>query len=468
MFPPFPLERAQKYCAILMKQLDEACQNHKMQKKILTVTEKSSYKEDCISEPGCMFGVLVCNNQAGKEIVLKAFSGFSPPEYILTHPVFFGFSPISPGWVPYLFDENQYKKQVERDDGAIQALTQQLVCLQDNGEPELVSRLKAERKQLSRKSLEALYNLYNFTCIDGSVKKFKDFIPHFGGEKGNFPPTGTGDCCAPKLLGYAFSQGFEPVSLAEFYYGKSDKAHTRIHKHFYPPCDEKCGIVLPIQLGLDIVYRDGDMVVVNKPAGLLSVPGRGEENQDSVETRLRRLIPGCPVQPAVHRLDMDTSGLLILALNKESHKALSKQFMEGLVYKEYEALLRGRVVPSAEWNQVCLPFRLDVENRPRQIYDEVHGKIGITDWKVLSYHRCSTDICRDKVLTRVLFVPQTGRTHQLRLHASHEKGLGVAIQGDRLYGTRLEGERLMLHACTIKIRHPETGELLTFTSKVPF
>lgn len=468
MFPPFSLEKAQEYCVILMKQLDVAFQSHVMQKKLSSVTEKSPWGEGCISEPGCMFGILVCNNQAGKEIVLKAFSGFSPPEYILTHPVFFGFSPIEPGWVPYLFDENEYKKQVEQDDDGIQALTQQLARLQNEGEPELVCRLKSERKQLSRKSLEALYNLYSFTCIDGSVKKFRDFIPHFGGEKGNFPPTGTGDCCAPKLLGYAFSQGLKPVSLAEFFYGTSDKAHNRIHKHFYPPCDEKCRLILPVMLGLEIVYRDKDMVVINKPAGLLSVPGRGDANQDSVETRLRRLIPECPVQPAVHRLDMDTSGLLILALNKESHKALSKQFMEGQVYKEYEALLRGRVLPSGKWGRLELPFRLDVEHRPKQIYDEVYGKIGITDWKVLSYHRCNADVCQDKVLTRVLFIPRTGRTHQLRLHASHEKGLGVAIQGDRLYGTRLEGERLMLHARIIKIRHPETGELLTFTSTVPF
>ena len=207
--------------------------------------------------------------------------------------------------------------------------------------------------------------------------------------------------------------------------------------------------------------------VISEAAGLLSVPGRGEENQDCVVTRLQKLFPLCISQPSVHRLDQDTSGLLVLALTQEAHRNLSRQFMEGEVYKEYEALLRGRVVAS-DWNHLELPFRLDVDNRPRQIYDEVHGKVGITDWKVLSYHRCSQETSTDKVLTRVRFVPRTGRTHQLRLHAMHEKGIGVPIQGDRLYGLRLSGERLMLHACLLRFTHPKTKMPVEFISPAPF
>ncbi|MBO5730410.1 MAG: RluA family pseudouridine synthase [Treponema sp.] len=220
-------------------------------------------------------------------------------------------------------------------------------------------------------------------------------------------------------------------------------------------------------LGLEILYQDDSIVVVNKPAGLLSVPGRGEENQDCVVIRLQRLFPHCIAQPSVHRLDQDTSGLLVLTLTQEAHRELSRQFMVGEVYKEYQALLRGRVVASG-WNHLELPFRLDVDNRPRQIYDEVHGKIGITDWKVLSYHRCSPETSPDKVLTRVCFVPRTGRTHQLRLHAMHEKGIGVPIQGDRLYGHRLPGERLMLHACLLRFTHPKTKMPVEFISPAPF
>ena len=220
-------------------------------------------------------------------------------------------------------------------------------------------------------------------------------------------------------------------------------------------------------LGLEILYQDDSIVVVNKPTGLLSVPGRGEENQDCVVTRLQRLFPHCITQPSVHRLDQDTSGLLVLALTQEAHRELSRQFMEGEVYKEYEALLRGRVVASG-WNHLELPFRLDVDNRPRQIYDEVHGKVGITDWKVLSYHRCGLETSPDKVLTRVCFVPRTGRTHQLRLHAMHPKGIGIPIQGDRLYGHRLPGERLMLHSCLLRFTHPKTKMPVEFISPAPF
>ncbi len=414
-----------------------------------------------------MFGVLVCYHpETEEEVVLKAFSGQYFGQWLVE------------GWVPPVLNVDAYNAQVQQDDGAIQSLTVQIQSLEKTlsqnkqmscpaGEDSLLleqlQALRRRRRQLSNQSLFAIYQLYQFPCADGVTRGFADFYPDF--SLGNLPPTGTGDCCAPKLFGAAFSQGLVPVSLAEFFYGAA--TGNRCHKEFYPPCDEKCGLVLPIMLGLEILYQDDSIVVVNKPAGLLSVPGRGEENQDCVVTRLQRLFPHCITQPSVHRLDQDTSGILVLALTQEAHRELSRQFMVGEVYKEYQALLRGRVVASG-WNHLELPFRLDVDNRPRQIYDEVHGKIGITDWKVLSYHRCGLETSPDKVLTRVCFVPRTGRTHQLRLHAMHPKGIGIPIQGDRLYGHRLPGERLMLHACLLRFSHPKTKMPVEFISPAPF
>lgn len=435
MFPPLPLEPAKTHALSLMKELD-------FEPKLFS------------PGGGLMFGVLVCKNpDTGEEVVLKAFSG----QYFGTWLV--------EGWVPPLLDVASYEKQVLQDDGEIQELTKKIKVLEKNpdGLKEL-QELKKYRRSLTGKSLAAIYNLYRFPCADGVNKGFADFYPNF--SQGKLPPTGTGDCCGPKLLGAAFDRGLVPISMAEFFYGNGGKSSCN-HGQFYPPCDEKCGLVLPTMLGLEILYRDEDLVVVNKEAGLLSVPGRGPENQDSVVSRLQRLFPHCISQPSVHRIDQDTSGILVLALSQEAHRHLSRQFMDATVYKEYEALLRGRVVLEG-WSHLELPFRLDVENRPRQIYDEVHGKLGITDWKVLSYHRCSPETCADRVLTRVLFVPRTGRTHQLRLHAMDKRGIGVPIQGDRLYVQRLAGERLMLHATKIVFIHPKKKVPMEFNSPAPF
>ncbi len=435
MFPPLPLEPAKTHALALMQELDE---NPLFQQ----------------GASGMMFGVLVCQNpKTDQQVILKAFSGQFLGQWLVE------------GWVPPLLNVDDYNVQVQKDDGAIQELTAKIQALEksDSSLLEQLQALRHRRRELSNQSLTAIYNLYQFPCGDGYTRGFADFYPDF--SQGNLPPTGTGDCCAPKLFGAAFSQGLVPLSLAEFFYGAA--TGNRCHREFYPPCDEKCGLVLPVMLGLEILYQDDSIVVVNKAAGLLSVPGRGEENQDCVVTRLQRLFPHCISQPSVHRLDQDTSGLLVLALTQEAHRNLSRQFMEGEVYKEYEALLRGRVVASG-WNHLELPFRLDVDNRPRQIYDEVHGKVGITDWKVLSYHRCSQETSVDKVLTRVRFVPRTGRTHQLRLHAMHQKGIGIPIQGDRLYGHRLPGERLMLHACLLRFTHPKTKMPVEFISPAPF
>lgn len=208
---------------------------------------------------------------------------------------------------------------------------------------------------------------------------------------------------------------------------------------------------------LDLVHQDPAFVVVNKVSGFLSVPGRGPEKLDSVATRVRTMFPDCIEQPAVHRLDMDTSGLMVVARTAQAHRHLSRQFHERLTEKRYIALLDGLL--ERDRGTIELPFRLDVENRPLQIYDTVHGKMGITHWEKIGI---------EGLYTRVSFIPITGRTHQLRLHAAHEKGLGIPVVGDPFYGNGTGPGQLKLHACALGFTHPETGQEMTFQSDPAF
>jgi len=208
---------------------------------------------------------------------------------------------------------------------------------------------------------------------------------------------------------------------------------------------------------VEILYQNEDIVVVDKPSGLLSIPGRGPEKIDSVSHRIRQMFPDCLAQPSVHRLDMDTSGLLVLALTAASHRHLSLQFQNRETDKHYLALLDGEL--AGEEGTITLPFRLDIENRPHQIYDEIHGKIGTTHWKKLGVENGKT---------RIAFHPITGRTHQLRVHSAHPKGLGIPIVDDPLYGNGDLPGKMKLHACELTFTHPTTGEKMTFTAPVPF
>lgn len=208
---------------------------------------------------------------------------------------------------------------------------------------------------------------------------------------------------------------------------------------------------------LNIVHEDPDFVVVDKPSGMLSVPGKGPEKADCVSSRVRRLYPDCMEFPSVHRLDMDTSGLIVLALNPNAQRNLSIQFQERETRKRYIALLDGELADSR--GTIELRFRVDVDNRPRQIYDEVGGKIGITHWQKLG---------KENGKTRISMVPVTGRTHQLRVHAAHERGLGIPIVGDPLYGKGTGPAQLKLHACELGFQHPVTGQALDFESAPSF
>jgi tRNA pseudouridine32 synthase/23S rRNA pseudouridine746 synthase len=210
-------------------------------------------------------------------------------------------------------------------------------------------------------------------------------------------------------------------------------------------------------LEIEIIHADPALIVVNKPGGLLSVPGRGPEKQDCVVRRLQHLYPAMIAQPSVHRLDMYTAGLMVIAVTDEAHRHLNRQFEAREVLKEYTALLEGEVELTA--GEIRLPFRLDPDNRPYQIHDPVHGKMGISRWRRLRH---------EAGRTRVLFMPLTGRTHQLRLHAAHRLGLGCPIVGDSLYGSGHDGEQMMLHASSLTFTHPVTGQGLSFFSRPPF
>ena len=283
-------------------------------------------------------------------------------------------------------------------------------------------------------------------------------------QKYPLPPGGTGDCCAPKLLQYAYQQGLKPLCMAEFWWGATTKTELRQHLNYYPACRGKCKPILTWMLqGLDVdpdpetlslqqmelpvVYEDEWLLVVNKPSGLLSVPGR--IGQYSVETIMQERYPDSMV---VHRLDMGTSGLLIVAKTQDVYRALQEQFVKHQIRKKYLAVLemnhssfniQHSTLPAK--GRISLPLRPDPMNRPRQIVDLEHGKRTVTDYEFLS----------DRV---VALWPQTGRTHQLRIHCAHPDGLGRPIVGDELYGTRQQGQRLMLHAAELWFRHPVTLE----------
>ncbi|MFN2353206.1 MAG: RluA family pseudouridine synthase [Desulfopila sp.] len=208
---------------------------------------------------------------------------------------------------------------------------------------------------------------------------------------------------------------------------------------------------------MQLLYYDAAMIVVDKPGGLLSVPGRGPDKQDCVVNRIHTMFAGCPAHPAVHRLDMYTSGIMIVARTREALRNLNMQFEKRIPQKLYTALLDGII--TAHRGRITLRFRLDVDNRPYQIYDPLYGKKGTTLWRTIAV---------EDGRTRVEFRPLSGRTHQLRLHAAHQLGLAAPIVGDSLYGNGLEGQRMMLHATSLTLNHPLTSQSQTFFSPPPF
>ena len=322
-------------------------------------------------------------------------------------------------------------------------------------------------KQMSQELQLWLFHQYQLLNAHGETKDLVDIWQSYYNrpkllQKFPLPPGGTGDCCAPKLLQYAYRHGLKPVCMAEFWWGAPTKEELRQHLNYYPACRGKCKPILTWMLqGLDVdpdpetlglqhleiptVYEDNDLLVIDKPSGILSVPGRIEDY--SVETVMRERYPDSIV---AHRLDMGTSGLLIVAKNGEAYRILQQQFIHHEVRKKYIALLEQ---PGQGTGVISLPLRPDPMNRPRQVVDMLHGKRAVTRYEYIS----------DRL---VALWPETGRTHQLRIHCAHPDGLANPIVGDELYGTR--DKRLCLHAAEIWFRHPVTGSEMHFETTPNF
>ena len=328
--------------------------------------------------------------------------------------------------------------------------------------------LKQKRKSKSNALQQWLFDQYNFLNISGEKRNVIDI---FRNRVIDVPPSGTGDCAAPKMLQYAFSNGLTPVAMAEFWWGKSPNSEVRKHGNFYSACRGKCEPVLGHMLqGIDVdpnpfltnqaigktletIYEDEYICVINKPTEFLSGPGK--HVTDSVQERMKDKYPESTGPLIVHRLDMSTSGLLVIGKTKEIYTQLQLQFVKRTVKKRYIALLDG-VVANDE-GYIDLPLQLDINNRPYQKVEYEFGKSARTRFEVIE---------RKAGKTKIYFYPITGRTHQLRVHAAHVDGLNAPIVGDDLYGVK--GDRLHLHAESITFTHPVTGEEVTLSVEAEF
>lgn len=458
MFPPFSEDEAFLECKKIINDLETG---------VMTFEQVTPESESRKSQ-GIMIGVLIAEDSQKRRIVLKTVSGISKRLVYKNKNLQKENESI---FVPPIVSAEDINAALFQNDREIHVLTEKInECKNsrkcENGrfleQTESEKKLIERRKFLNRESLLNVFSLYSFACADGSEKKLLEIC------KKKLPPTGTGDCCAPKLLDYAFRNALTPVSMAEVFFGKSTTNKKSLC--MYPPCDERCALILPEMLGIRIIYRDHDIVVLDKQSGVLSVPGRGPEKQDCIVNRLKRLFPTCIAQPSVHRLDMETSGLLILAFTDEAHRALNRQFEMRQVHKEYVALLDGRLEDEKQSGEVTLFFRVDIEHRPRQIWDEEYGKKAVTQWQKIDDEEFTFPDGSKKIVSRVRFFPLTGRTHQLRLAAADKRGLNIPIIGDSLYGRQphLSAVRLMLHAETLEFTHPITGEKMHFNCRAEF
>lgn len=381
----------------------------------------------------------------------------------------------------------------------------------ESGLNELQTRINTLKKDRSRRSDELqrwIFGQYMVCNAEGDEASILEIF----NEKGIMPPGGTGDCAAPKLLNHAFRHGMKPIAMGEFWYGKSPSAAVRTHGHFYPSCTSKCGPLLNYMLRgtavigwghmertchprlggacrtagggpwnvphpmtdddiptphmAKVIYDDADIVVVCKPSGMPSVPGL--DGRESLQELLQKELQ-TPVI-AVHRLDMDTSGILVFAKNHQAEACLKRQFEEHTVRKTYMARLSpasphvaARPLHAGDKGRIELPLSPDYDERPRQKVDISQGKAALTEYEVLTVNEDGT--------ADVLFHPHTGRTHQLRVHSAHILGLGRPILGDKLYGgcgsiwtEDREYARLHLHASSITFTHPVSNKVFTLQS----
>lgn len=324
-----------------------------------------------------------------------------------------------------------------------------------------VTSLKNERAALSAKLQLQLFESYTFLNQFGEESSLLDIFSETVLQK---PPSGAGECAAPKLLQYAFLNQLKPICMAEFWWGKSPASEIRVHQQFYPACRGKCEPILNHMLKgipmdqnpmesqatvdqIEIIFEDDSIAIFNKPPDFLSVPGK--TLTDSVYTRAKKLFPNATGPLLVHRLDMSTSGLILMAKTKAIHQALQRQFIQKTISKRYVAILNGELNGTFE-GEINLPLRLDLDDRPKQIVCNDFGKPSKTRFEVIELKNGRT---------KVYFYPITGRTHQLRVHAAHARGLNSPIVGDDLYGTK--AERLFLHAERLTFFHPVLKKEMT-------
>lgn len=351
------------------------------------------------------------------------------------------------------FQKAEYKRMERRMKDEINVYTEKLQTIERT-----IDLLKQERRQRSARLQQKLFGQFHILNAKGEIK---DLCEIFKDTPQKIPPAGAGECALPKLLQFAYLHRLEPLAMGEFWWGMSPKDEIRHEGHFYPSCKSKCEPILKHMLiglkveknplaenihkdtPLEIIYEDEWIVVINKPAGMLSVPGK--DNLDSVSQRLHRLYPHATGPLIVHRLDMATSGLMLAAKDKNIHQQLQALFETRKIKKRYTAILEGNV-PDNE-GKITLPLCPDINDRPRQRVDYEYGKPAVTLYKVLE---------KTPDETLVSFYPQTGRTHQLRVHAAHNQGLNCPIKGDELYGKK--SDRLYLHATELSFIHPVTGK----------
>lgn len=426
---------------------------------------------------GKMLGVLVCRRADGQLGFVAAYSGLLAGRNDWDY------------FVPPVFDAQQPDGHFKQTERAISAINAEVAALSAASDGERIARLKQQRKAMSEELQLWLFRQYRMLNARGEEKDLVDIWRDYHRNESvrrrfPLPPGGSGDCCAPKLLQYAYRHGLRPLCMAEFWQGASPRGEVRHHGHYYPACRGKCKPILTFMLqGLEvdeervsegeptaadlvIVAEEPSFVVVSKPAGMLSVPGRIDRL--SVEDILRERYPDCDGPMMVHRLDMETSGLLVAARTADAYRALQQQFLRRTVEKHYVAVLDPRfpqpsLPPTAT---ISLPLCPDPLDRPRQVVDPLHGKPAVTQCALLPPHRVPLPPGLDVTPLCVLLTPHTGRTHQLRLHCSHEQGLGCPILGDALYGQ--PADRLYLHAQQLSFAHPLTGERLTFHLPAPF
>ena len=385
----------------------------------------------------------------------------------------------------------------------------------------LLKSLQLQRKQMSDELQRWLFAAYRMLNAKGEER---DLIDIFREYTHAMPPAGAGDCCAPKLLQYAYQHRLRPVCMAEFWWGESPASEIRHHLHYYPACRSKCLPILTHMLkGLDVapnplaqkrhtaeprvLYADEYIMVVDKPAGMLSVPGKADDSASvSVEeyfaNNSKLKIQNSKFLKAAHRLDMDTSGLLVLARTEQAYVELQRQFASRETVKRYEAVLCGvpkHTTPHSTFRSdvpepitqnskfktqnsstqpnvgaISLPLIADINDRPRQRVDMEHGKPALTLYNIVEVRAADANTAvayttkkADKSLTLVHLYPKTGRTHQLRVHCAHPQGLACPILGDPLYGTE-RADRMYLHAAELTFRHPITGEPMHFLSPSGF